>query len=203
MKKLLLFIPLVFIAAAAFAQEDLTLYKQYFSNAPESWEASFQYFNLSAFHFNGTDAFEDTDIKDMDGLQDFYRDYKPLLYFNKNKSAFIDLYSYQVDVDNKGDGAAEPEQAIYLCDIAGNYWRRIYFLGTGEWIENVLWIDDGHFILQGVKNDEQNRLRPVIILGDMAKQELNIYESANARCYKIADYTSKQGKLAHKWAGDE
>lgn len=202
MKKLLLFIPLVWITATTFAQEDLSLYRSYFDNAPQSWVASFQNFNLSDFRFTGTEAFADTDIQDIDDLQDFYRDYKALLYFNKDKTAFIDLYSHQVDAYNKGTGPAQPEQTVCLCDIAGNYWRSIYAMGADR-AEGVVWIDNGHFILQGVKYDEQNRLRPVIILGDMAKQELNIYESANARCYQVADYTNKQNKLAHKWTGDQ
>jgi hypothetical protein len=157
---------------------DLTVYKRYFDNDLKDWTRSIKNFNLSKFTLVDTTKFEDLPFGDTSNLKEFYKLYKPALSFSTNKTQFLDIYSYCLNLeekDNKVVSNAEVDQLVSLCDLKNNKWTRIFFCGLSTRIDEALWLSNSKFILAGTSLDENNIFHPKILIGDTRNQSFLIY----------------------------
>ncbi len=174
----------------------LASYKNYFAKDLQSWTNSFNNFQLSEFTFSDTIAFMNTPFGDINNLKDFYGLYKPGLTFSIDSSHFIDIYSYWLNLEKKGNkivSNTEVDQAVSLCDLKNNRWTQILFCGVSLTIDEVIWVTNTKFILTGKILDDKNLLHPEIFVGDIEKQILLTYTDALSTLSKT-DYTSEKFK---------
>ena len=98
--------------------------------------------------------FENIEYMDTSDLKEFYSIYKPALTFSFDKTQFIDIYSYWLNLDKEGNNivsyGGEADQAISLCNFKTNKWTRIFFRGTTERIQDVTWVTNTKLILVGI-----------------------------------------------------
>jgi len=177
---------------------DLTAYKKYFDNDLKDWAKSFKDFNLSKFKLTDTIGFENLPFGDTSNLKDFYKLYKPALSFSSNKTQFLDIYSYWLNLEKKGNKViANPEvdQLVSLCDLRNNRWTRIFFCGLSTRIDEALWLSNSKFILAGTSLDENNIFHPKVLIGDTKNQSFLVYADTMAESTKTGYTSSKLKKL--------
>lgn len=175
---------------------DLTTYKSYFDNDLKNWTKSFKDFKLSRFTLTDTTNFDNLPFRDTIGLKEFYKLYKPALSFSGDKTQFLDIYSYWLNLEKKGNKVisnAEVDQLVSLCDLKNNRWTRIFFCGLSTRIDEALWLTNTKFILAGTSLDENNIFHPKVLIGDTKKQILLVYVDNESVATK-AGYTSTKFK---------
>jgi len=99
------------------------------------WTKSVTNFNLSTFTKKDTLNFDQFSYGDTTNIKEFYSIYKPIITFSSDKTQFVDIYSYGLNLERKGEkiiSMAEAEQGITWCNIKENKWFRILILGTNE-----------------------------------------------------------------------
>jgi hypothetical protein len=190
--KLFLLFPSLLLTTIILAQSHtIDHYKKYFDEDLCDWSLSFRHFKTSDFKLSKTEKFDNNYAQNFKDLRSFYSIYKPILTFSKDSTRFIDIYSYQLNLEKKGKVfVANPDidQAILLCNLKTKYWDRIYFGGMSRWIDEALFISDSKFILAGADNDE--RVTPIIIIGDLSTQSLEIFTNTNKSCTQRKGYVS-------------
>ena len=95
----------------------LLSYKNSFNNELKNWTLSFKNFQLTKFKLTDTLRFDDIPFEDIKQLKEFYKLYKPGLFFSKDSSQFIDIYSYWLNLEktnNKIISNPEVDQAVSL-----------------------------------------------------------------------------------------
>jgi hypothetical protein len=173
------------------------LLKKYLNNELKNWASSFSNFKLSEFKVSDTISFENIEDRDFKTLKSFLSIYNPLITFSKNNNQFIDIYSYQLNLEKKGNSYVtnvEIDQAIYLCNLKTKYWRRIFFGGYSLWVDDIIWISNTKFILVGSEKDDDNKNTPKIYLGDTIKQSFEVFEDGNTTCIQSKGYKSQKLK---------
>ena len=188
---------LFFCGTNSFCQiADLTAYKNYFDNDLKDWTKSFKDFKLSRFILTDTTNFENLPFRDTTNLKEFYKLYKPALSFSSNKTQFLDIYSYWLNLEKKGNKVisnAEVDQLVSLCDLKNNSWTRIFFCGLSTRIDEALWLTNTKFVLAGTLLDENNIFHPKVLIGDTDKQILLVYLNDESVALKTG-YTSPKSK---------
>jgi hypothetical protein len=185
------FFSVLLISTGLAAQKSsLAPYRKYIEKDLGNWVSSFRNFNFSDFKKSETLVFENNSPGSFEDLDSFYTIYKPILTFSKDSTCFIDIYSYQLNLEKKGVNylsMADIDQAISLCDLKAKYWNRIYFATTdGSWIDDAIFIPGNKFILVGIIKNNNNDNLPLILIGDIKKQTLDLYESNNSSCMQKA-----------------
>jgi len=129
---------------------NLSIYKSRFNNELKAWAKTISNFNLASFKTTDTISFENLNYYDIKSLKEFYSIYKPALTFSKDNNKFIDIYSYELNLEKKGSkivySGSEVEQAISLCDIKTKRWTRILFCGYSLRIQDVIWLTSTKFM---------------------------------------------------------
>lgn len=184
--KFRLFIFTIFITEILSAQEiHLDSCKKFFGDELQIWTSSFTNFNLTEFKKSGLDSFDNDLEINFIYLKPFLEIYKPIITFTEDSIQFIDIYSYQLNLQKKGETYSaniEIDQAIFLCNLKTKDWNRIYFLGASGWIDEIIWISNTKFIMVGIEKDLKNNNKPVIYLGDTDKQILEVFRNRNNNC---------------------
>ncbi len=199
MKISTLYIIIIFSSANLFAQKtSLTFYKPYFDNNLKRWTHSFKNFHLEKIKISDTIRFENFPFGDTKKLKAFYKLYKPALSFSLDTSQFIDIYSYWLNLEKRGNkiiANAEVDQAVSLCDLKNNKWTRIYFCGYSTRIDEAVWIDSQKFILAGTLLDDNDVFHPKILIGDMTKKVFYVYTDSVSVALKTGYTSAKFKKL--------
>jgi len=165
--------------------QNLFAYKHYFSNELMDWTLSYSNFKLSEFTLAETRPFDHNNPQDLNSLKSFYSIYKPLLTFSKDSNRFIDIYSYQLNLEKKGTGFlanVDIDQAIYLFDKKTKYWDRIYFGTPANSIDEVIWTNNTQFILVGMVANKRGLNTPMIIVGNVVNKTMEIYRNTDTTC---------------------
>ena len=172
--------------------------KKVFEKKLKGWTLSFKNFQLTKFKLTDTLKFEDTQFEDIKQLKEFYKLYKPGLFFSKDSSQFIDIYSYWLNlekINNKVISNPEVDQAVSLCDLKKRKWTRILFCGSSIRIEEVAWISKNYFILAGTEACEKNFFHPKVYIGDLQKQRFFSYTDISCFSNNKGYNSSKLKKL--------
>jgi hypothetical protein len=140
------------------------------------------------------------DDHNIKGLKGFYSIYKPALTFSKDSNKFIDIYSYELNLEKKGGkivySGSEVDQAISLCNIKTKRWTQILFCGYSLRIQEVIWLTNTKFMLVGSVQTEESKYLPVIYIGDITNSSFEIFSSSDSNCHQNIGYESpKLAKL--------
>lgn len=129
-------------------------------------------------------------------------DYEQLYFYSPSRNLFVDIYSRQLDIEiNKSDTliffAGEPESEIVLSNVIRKTSDRLLFASDGAYFDDVIWIDDSHFIVLGHSIDfNSNENFPIIIIFDLQRQQQLFYTGEVNKI--LFDYVTKKfGKLMH------
>jgi len=163
------------------------------------WTKSFENFNWNDFiKVDSIAEFENVEKQNFKNLNKFQSVYNPIICYSKNKQKFIDIYSYQLNLEiKKGKyySIIDVGQAIYLCDIKNKYWNRIFYGEYSRKIDDVVWIDENDFLLVGTEKNENDKNSPIIYIGNLKSQSLEIVINTNIKCFeKEKTYKSKKLK---------
>ena len=153
----------------------------------ELWTNTFNNFNLSDFKLEDTLHFDNNFPQDFNSYKKFLSTYKPIVTYLPDSSKLIDIYSYQLNLEKKGnyyEANVGIDQAVLLCDPKEKYWNRIYFGTSSEWIDEVIWISKTKFILVGIIKLEDEKKKPLILFGDTNKQTLIKYLNTNKSIFQ-------------------
>jgi hypothetical protein len=176
----------------------LTAYQSYFGNDLRDWTKSFKDFKLSRFTLTDTIKFENLPFGDTSNLKEFYKLYKPALSFSSNKTQFLDIYSYWLNLEKKGNKVMsnpEVDQLVSLFDLKNNRWTRIFFCGLSTRIDEALWLTNTKFILAGTSLGENTIFHPKVLIGDTRDQLFLVYTDNIAEATKTGYTSSKLKKL--------
>jgi hypothetical protein len=189
----------IFFAKDSIAQTNhIFQYKKYFDKDLKLWANTFTSFKLSDFAISDTLDFENIDEKSFKSYEVFLSIYKPILTYSIDSSKFIDIYSYQINLEKKGDyyyASADIDQTIFLCNPKIKYWKRIFFGTNSQWIDEVIWLTKSKFILVGITKSPDDRKLPLILLGDTKSQKFEEYLTKDERCVQtINGYQSQKVK---------
>ena len=197
MKIATFYIITLFSTTYLFSQKtSLTNYKPFFDKNLKRWTQSFKNFHFEKIRISDTVSFENTPFCDTKNLKAFYNLYKPGLSFSWDTSHFLDIYSYWLNLEKKGNkivANAEVDQAVSLCDLKNNKWIRIYFCGYSTRIDEAVWIDRRYFILAGTLLDYKDVFHPKILIGDMTKKVFYVYNDSVSMALETG-YTSEKFK---------
>lgn len=106
---------------------------------------------------------------------DFYKKYGSLIVYNKDKTKFIDPFSYYltITIDQEGHlhrGGTEADQEIAVVDIKTKKRYRIFFCGTPCFVSKVVWVTDDKIALMGITTEEEDdNYTPTVWLIDLKK----------------------------------
>ena len=181
----------------SFGQEsNLSIYKSHFDNELSAWTKTISKFKLSSFKSHDTTAFGNLPYKDIKELKNFYSIYKPVLAFTKDSNVFIDIYSYELNLEKKGNkivySGSEVDQAISLCNIKARTWTQVLFCGYSLRIQDATWLNNTKFMLVGSVQNEESKSRPVIYVGDLKTKSFEIFSADHADCLQNEKYDSRK-----------
>ena len=165
--------------------------KKHFAQELIQWTKNFSNFEISDFKVKDTLNFDNNFQQNFKFYKKFLSIYKPIITYSVDSSKFIDIYSYQLNLEKKNNYyKANPDidQAILLCDLKTKYWNRIYFGTSSQWIEEVIWISKTKFILVGIFKSNDDKKKPLILLGDTNNQTLVRYFNKNENTFQNEKY---------------
>lgn len=163
------------------------------------WPKSFENFNWDDFiEVDSIAVFENLVKQNFKDLKKFQSVYDPIISYSENKNKFIDIYSYQLNLEKK-DGKyyslIDVGQAIFLCDIKNKYWTRIMYSEYSMHIDDVVWIDEFNFLLVGTQRNDYDKNIPIIYFGNLNSKSFRIIINSNENCIrKEENYISKKLK---------
>jgi hypothetical protein len=176
------------VGHSSFGQNNnLLQQKKCFDQELKQWTKSFSNFNLLDFKVEDTLHFENNFKQDFSSYRKFLSIYKPIITYSADSFKFIDIYSYQINLEKKGnyyEANPDIDQAVLLCDPKAKYWDRIYFGTNSQWIDEVIWISKTKFILVGIIKSEDDKKNPLILYGDTNKQTLIKYLSITKNSFQ-------------------
>jgi hypothetical protein len=187
--KLITILYLLFFGKIAFGQAPYLLqHKKYFDIELKQWTKSFSDFSLSDFKLVDTLQFENNFTLDFKSLKEFLSVYRDVITYSGDSSKFIDIYSYQLNLEKKGgfyEATPDIDQAILLCNPKAEYWNRIFFGTSSQWIDEVVWLSETKFLLVGITKSKDDEKKPLILVGDTNKQTLIKYIDTNKQTFQI------------------
>ena len=193
---------LIFLSSkSSFGQKNnLSIYQSHFDKELKAWTKTFNDFKLSSFKPTDTILFGNSDYQDIKSLKGFYSIYKLALTFSKDSNKFIDIYSYELNLEKKGNkivySGSEVDQAISLCDLKMKRWTQILFCGYSLRIQEVIWLTNTKFMMVGSFQNEESKNSPVIYIGNITNNSFEIFSSSDSNCQQNKGYDSpKLAKL--------
>lgn len=163
------------------------------------WTTSFENFKWNDFvKVDSIADFEKTGQQDFKDLKKFQNIYNPIISYSENKDKFIDIYSYQLNLEKKNEkyySNIDVGQAVYLCNIKNKYWERISYNEYSKSFHDVIWINENEFLLVGSERNEKDKNSPIIYIGNLKIQSFEVVINTNEKCIqKESFYKSKKLK---------
>lgn len=167
-------------------------------NIPE-WTNSFENFDWNDFiKVDSIADFEKVEKQNVKKIEKFQQLYDPIISYSESKNKFIDIYSYQLNLEKKNEkyySNIDVGQAIYLCEINKKLWQRIAYNEYSKYFEDVIWINENRFLLVGYEKTEKDKNSPIIYIGNLNDQAFEIVINKNKECLQKENfYKSKKLK---------
>jgi hypothetical protein len=115
----------------------------------------------------------------------FYQHYGKLLKYSPDSSMFIDIDSYNIELqkNKKGDLVPienGPDTEVNLVDVEKKQKTRLIFLGPGNGVEEAGWIDNQTAILIGYRETDTTKTKNAVIWRyHVPTKTFHVYETAN------------------------
>lgn len=93
--------------------------------------------------------------------KNFFTNYGSFLKYSPDRTRFIDLDSYNIDIqkDSKGRFTGQelgPDTEVNLVDMEDSTKTRLVYMGPGGSIEDGLWVDNNTLVLMGIHENEKS-----------------------------------------------
>ncbi len=85
---------------------------------------------------------------------EFDKTYEPFLIYNPSKTFYLDIDSYNWDLDSEGVAQFEADQEVNLVNLKDKTVSRVAFFGPSYWVDDAFWVSDSIFIL--LQNNDEN-----------------------------------------------
>lgn len=113
--------------------------------------------------------------------KNFFRDYGPFLKYSPDSTMFIDLDSYNIDINRDAQGhltgtGIGPDTEVSLVKVGDSTRTRLVFLGPGGSIEDAIWLDRQTLVLMGVQENERGERVPTVWRFEVPTKTYYIYE---------------------------
>lgn len=86
---------------------------------------------------------------------DFDETYEPFLIYNPSKTMYLDIDSYNWELDKEGVAQFEADQEVNLVSLKDKTVNRVAFLGPSYWVDDAFWVSDSIFVL--LQNSDENQ----------------------------------------------
>jgi hypothetical protein len=119
-------------------------------------------FDWSKFSMTSSWADSSLPVSPFKPDKNYFASYGPFLKYSPDKSMFIDLDSYNIDIqrDSKGrftGNGIGPDTEVSLVNLKDSTKTQVVFLGPGGSIEDGLWLDNNTLVLMGVHRNEKDQ----------------------------------------------
>lgn len=129
--------------------------------------------------------------------RDFFAAYGKLLKYSPDSSRFIDLDSYNIQLEKDKNGhwtrgiEGGPDNETSLVDLNDSTRTRLFFFGPGSSVEDAVWANSNTVYLVGVyENPDSEKQVPVVWKYEVDNNTFYLYESSNqSLADKILHYT--------------
>jgi len=117
----------------------------------------------------------------------FYEQYGQLLKYSPDSTMFIDLDSYNIEVQQNKMGQSiimekGPDTEVSLVQLESKERTRLAFLGPGNGVEEALWVDNNNVLLIGYNEIDTTKLKKAFIWRYHIPTKLfHVYESSDSR----------------------
>lgn len=122
--------------------------------------------------------------------------YLPYLVYNKDRSLAVDLYSYNVILDNRNGKtvaeAAGPDTEAALIDFKNKTRKRLLFGGPSMAVLDAQWLGDGTILIAGAEiiNDEQ--LKPILWKIEPSANKTETFYYTDTLTAQLRDYKDER-----------
>lgn len=115
----------------------------------------------------------------------YYENYGRLLKYSPDSSMFIDLDSYNIEIQKDKNNRVipiekGPDTEVTLVDLKDNKRTRLVFLGPGNGVEDGAWIDSNNIVLIGYREKDTTKLKTAVIWRyHIPTKTFHVYESSD------------------------
>ena len=107
------------------------------------------------FRMTNTWSIDTLNYRPFRPAKDFYKVYGPYLKYSPDSSMFIDIDSYNIDIEKDKNGHSTatdmgPDFEVSLVNTRSHSKARLLFFGPGSTIADAYWLNDDELILIGV-----------------------------------------------------
>lgn len=101
----------------------------------------------------------------------FDKTYEPFLIYNPSKTMYLDIDSYNWEVDKEGTTLFNSDSEINLVNLNDKSVSRIAYYGPSYWVDDAFWLSDSIFAL--LENNYDNQ--PSIQIYNLKKNIVSPY----------------------------
>ena len=129
---------------------------------------------------------------------DYIRTYGPLLKYSPDSTRFIDLDSYNIDIEINGRGERighpqGPDTEVSLVDLDKKIRTRLLFLGPGNNVEDASWLDNQNLVLVSSVDNNDSTPNVSLIKFNLPSKTYYVYETADtALVSNLRGYSRKE-----------
>lgn len=133
--------------------------------------------NDSDLSLNNFNLEESQKLKLMEGNvkgnfdPNFDKTYEPFLIYNPSKTMYLDIDSYNWEVDKEGTTLFNSDSEINLVNLNDKSVSRIAYYGPSYWVDDAFWLSDSIFAL--LENNYDNQ--PSIQIYNLKKNIVSPY----------------------------
>jgi hypothetical protein len=114
----------------------------------------------------------------------YYEKYGPLLRYSPDRSFFIDIDSYNIEIHKDKAGRLVPiekgpDTEVSLVDLENKEKTRLLFTGPGNSVEDATWIDNDNLLLIGYHETESKLKAATIWRYHIPTKTFHVYESSD------------------------
>ena len=100
--------------------------------------------------------------------KNYYANYGSFLKYSPDSTRFIDMDSYNIDIQKDGKGrligtAGGPDTEVSLINPKTGKKERLLFMGPGGTVEDAFWTSNNELVIVGTQENEENAGRKVTV----------------------------------------
>jgi hypothetical protein len=114
----------------------------------------------------------------------YYEEYGRLLKYSPDSSLFVDIDSYNIEIQKDKSGRLipiekGPDTEVSLINLGNNEKTQLLFIGPGNGVEEAVWIDNNNLLLIGYHETGAKLKTPTIWRYHVPTKTFHIYESSD------------------------
>ena len=131
---------------------------------------------------------------------DYYSKYGSLLKYSPDSSKFVDLDSYNIDIEINEGGERighpqGPDTEISLIDLGKKTKTRLLFFGPGNSVEDASWLDNENLVLVTSADNDDSSPNLSLVKLNLPSKSYQVYETADTSVVNSIRGYSKTQRL--------